>query len=46
MQRDMQEYFKNNKDKLQHEPKETKEVEKFIKKGDVKGVFDKYDKEL
>lgn len=42
----MLEYFTKNKEKIQHEPQETKDVQKFLKKGDVKAVFDKYDKEL
>lgn len=42
----MLEYFTKNKEKIKHEPQETKDVEKFLKKGDVKELFDKYDKEL
>ena len=46
MAKQMLTYFKENKDKIKNEPQETKDVDKFIKKGDVKAVFDKYDKEL
>jgi hypothetical protein len=42
----MLEYFTKNKEKIHHEPEETKNVEKFLKKGDVKKTFDKFDKEL
>lgn len=42
----MLEYMAENKDKIKHEPQETKEVEKFLKKGDVKTMMDKYNKEL
>jgi len=42
----MHDYYEENKEKLKHEPRETEEVKKFIERGDVKKMFDKYDKEL
>lgn len=46
LSKQMLDYFEKNKEKIYHEPKETKKVAKFLKKPDVKEVFDKYDKEL
>lgn len=42
----MLEYFEKNKEKIHHEPEETKKVAKFLKKGDVEEVFKNYDREL
>jgi len=42
----MHDYYEENKEKLKHEPRETEEVKKFIERGDVKKMFDKYDTEL
>lgn len=46
MSEQMLEYFKTNKEKIHHEPEETKQVEKFLKKADIKKTFDTFDKEL